>query len=65
MATPKLRRWMDLLAALLRHRYPLTFEELRQQVPAYQRGQATSGMASAEGRVSPANCEIRSWGSVK
>ena len=42
MATPKLQRWMDLLAALLRHRYPLTFEEIKQQVPAYQKGQPES-----------------------
>jgi predicted DNA-binding transcriptional regulator YafY len=32
---PKLQRWTDLLAALLRHRYPATFEELARGVPAY------------------------------
>ena len=33
--TPKLQRWMDLLAALLGHRLPATFEQLAQDVPAY------------------------------
>jgi proteasome accessory factor B len=32
---PKLQRWTDLLAALLRHRFPATFEELARDVPAY------------------------------
>lgn len=35
MAASKLQRWMDLLAALLRRHYPVTFDELRQEVPAY------------------------------
>lgn len=33
---PKLRRWIDLLAALLRRHYPVTFEELIRDVPGYQ-----------------------------
>ena len=33
--TPKIQRWIDLLAALLRHHYPVTFEQLISQVPAY------------------------------
>ena len=32
---PKLQRWTDLLAALLRHHYPATFEQLAKDVPAY------------------------------
>jgi predicted DNA-binding transcriptional regulator YafY len=32
---PKLQRWTDLIAALLRRRYPVTFEELARDVPAY------------------------------
>ena len=32
----KLRRWTDLLASLLRHHFPVTFEELRREVPDYQ-----------------------------
>jgi proteasome accessory factor B len=35
MKSPKLQRWLDLLAALLRRRYPATFEELIPDVPAY------------------------------
>lgn len=31
----KVQRWMDLLAALLVHRYPATFKELARDVPAY------------------------------
>jgi predicted DNA-binding transcriptional regulator YafY len=38
MATPKLQRWMDLLAALLRRHYPVTFDDLRREVPAYSGG---------------------------
>jgi proteasome accessory factor B len=30
------QRWLDLLAALLSHHYPVTFEELAKQVPAYR-----------------------------
>lgn len=33
----KLQRWLDVLAALLSHRYPITLEQLRREVPAYQR----------------------------
>lgn len=35
MKSPKVQRWIDLLAALLRHHYPVTFEELIREVPAY------------------------------
>ncbi|HEU4628718.1 MAG TPA: WYL domain-containing protein [Gemmatimonadaceae bacterium] len=34
-AAPKVRRWTDLVAALLRHRYPVSFDELAREVPAY------------------------------
>src|SRR5688500_15007232 len=34
---PKLQRWTDLIAALLRRNYPVTFEDLSRDVPAYQR----------------------------
>ena len=37
-ATPKVRRWTDLIAALLRHHYPRSFEELAREVPAYGEG---------------------------
>lgn len=35
MANPKLQRLIDLLAALLAHRMPVTFKELAKDVPAY------------------------------
>ena len=35
MPPPKLQRWIDLLAALLGHRLPVTFEQLARDVPAY------------------------------
>ena len=35
LKTPKLQRWLDLLAALLRRHYPVTFEELIPDVPDY------------------------------
>ncbi len=34
-AQPKLQRWIDLLAALLRRKFPADFDTLRQEVPAY------------------------------
>jgi len=33
--SPKIQRWIDLLAALLKRRFPATFEELAREVPAY------------------------------
>ena len=33
--SPKIQRWVDLLAALLARRQPATFEELSRDVPAY------------------------------
>src|SRR3954462_6839687 len=35
MASQKMLRWIDLLAALLRRRFPVTFEELTKEVMAY------------------------------
>jgi hypothetical protein len=35
MKPPKLQRWIDLLAALLRHHFPVSFEQLVREVPAY------------------------------
>ena len=35
MASQKIQRWIDLLAALLRRRYPVSLEELAQEVPGY------------------------------
>lgn len=45
-ATPKIQRWIDLLAALLGRSYPATFEELARGVPAYcNPGQASEARA--------------------
>ena len=35
MKPPKIQRWIDLLAALLRRHFPVSFEELIREVPAY------------------------------
>ncbi len=35
MRSPKVQRWIDLLAALLSRHYPVTFEQLSREVPAY------------------------------
>src|SRR5690348_12580697 len=42
----KLQRWIDLLAALLTHRYGLTFEQLQREVPAYAASARTTSEAS-------------------
>ena len=48
MNTPKLQRWIDVLAALLGHHQPMTFTELAQYVPAYLAdGSVSGGDASA------------------
>jgi len=38
MKSPKIQRWIDLLATLLAHRYPVTLDEIIAGVPAYQTG---------------------------
>jgi hypothetical protein len=38
MKSPKIQRWIDLLAALLARRWPATFDELIRDVPAYAAG---------------------------
>ena len=52
MKSPKLQRWLDLLAALLRRHYPVTFEELIPDVPDY-------AAARAEARVPPPHLRAR------
>ena len=39
MKPPKIQRWIDLLAALLARRWPVTFDELIRDVPAYAGGE--------------------------
>ncbi|MBA3260163.1 MAG: WYL domain-containing protein [Gemmatimonadales bacterium] len=36
--SPKIQRWIDLLATLLTHRFPVTLEEIVRGVPAYHAG---------------------------
>jgi predicted DNA-binding transcriptional regulator YafY len=38
MKPPKIQRWIDLLATLLSHHFPVTLEEIVRDVPAYQTG---------------------------
>jgi len=38
MTSPKIQRWIDLLATLLARRYPATLDDLIAGVPAYQTG---------------------------
>ena len=45
-ADGKLQRWIDLLAVLLTHRYGLTFEQLKREVPAYAASARTTSEAS-------------------
>lgn len=45
-ADAKLQRWIDLLAVLLTHRYGLTFEQIKRDVPAYAASAKTLSEAS-------------------
>ena len=60
---PKLQRWVDLLAALLRRHYAVTFEQIRQDVPAYRfdEGDATA-KASAQRMFERDKKELRAFG---
>ena len=44
MTSPKTQRWIDLLASLLSHRFPVTLDELIKDVPGYQQGQAKAAL---------------------
>jgi len=39
MPSQKIQRWIDLLAALLRRRFPASLEELAREIPGYDTGQ--------------------------
>src|SRR3954471_87598 len=45
-ADAKLQRWIDLLAVLLTHRFGLTFEQIKRDVPAYAASAKTVSEAS-------------------
>jgi proteasome accessory factor B len=55
----KLQRWTDLLAALLRRRFPVTFEDLVAEVPAYGRIEAKESLRRAFERD---KAELRAFG---
>jgi proteasome accessory factor B len=59
MAAPKLQRWIDLLAALLRRRYAASFEELSREVPAYL---ATGNRESIRRKFERDKDELRAFG---
>lgn len=60
---PKLQRWIDLLAALLRRRYPVTFEQIREEVPAYAfREGDDTGKAAAQRMFERDKKELRAFG---
>jgi predicted DNA-binding transcriptional regulator YafY len=56
---PKLQRWIDLLAALLAHRMPVSFAELRSEVPGYSAG---AGAATCERMFERDKDELRTFG---
>ncbi|HET6577546.1 MAG TPA: WYL domain-containing protein [Gemmatimonadales bacterium] len=44
MNSPKIQRWIDLLAALLTRRFPVTLDDLTREVPAYGKGQGKDAL---------------------
>jgi proteasome accessory factor B len=44
MPSQKIQRWIDLLAALLRRRFPASLEELATEVPGYDTGQTKAAL---------------------
>src|SRR5690348_10819141 len=61
-AAAKLQRWIDLLAALLTHRYGLTFEQLKREVPAYAASARTTSEGSLERTFERDKDELRALG---
>lgn len=57
--SPKLRRWTDLLAALLRRRFPVSLEELVVEVPGYRSSPSQSALRRTFERDKD---ELRSFG---
>jgi hypothetical protein len=56
---PKIQRWVDLLAALLRRQYPVTFDQLIDEVPAYRAEQKPE---SRRGTFERDKLELRKFG---
>ena len=57
--TPKIQRWIDLLAALLRRKYPVSLNELAREVPAYTAGKSPDALRRMFERDKE---ELRSFG---
>ena len=60
--TPKLRRWIDLLAALLRRKYPVTLEERCKEVPGYPETDDAQGKAARRRMFERDKKELRDFG---
>ncbi len=60
--TPKLRRWIDLLAALLRRRYAVTLDELCTEVPGYPGAGTKQDIAARRRMFERDKKELRDFG---
>lgn len=58
-SAPKIQRWVDVLAALLRRKFPVSLEELAREVPGYDTGQAQAALRRMFERDKD---ELRSFG---
>jgi len=59
---PKIQRWIDLLAALLKRRFPVSFEELAREVPAYACADPGKSRSSVERMFERDKDELRAFG---
>ena len=59
MASPKIQRWVDLLAELLSRRFPVTLAELERQIPGYGGGKEKAALRRMFERDKD---ELRSFG---
>jgi predicted DNA-binding transcriptional regulator YafY len=60
--TPKLRRWIDLLAALLRRKYAVTLEDLCPEVPGYPGAGTKQEIAARRRMFERDKRELRDFG---
>lgn len=60
--TSKLRRWIDLLGALLRRHYPITLEEICREVPGYPNADHEAGKAARRRMFERDKRELRGFG---
>ncbi|MGH7678880.1 MAG: helix-turn-helix transcriptional regulator [Gemmatimonadaceae bacterium] len=62
MAYTKLQRWTDLIAGLLAHNYPVTFDQLAREVPAYAAGLDPAHKESTKRTFERDKDELREFG---